>query len=401
MYAHGMRKWSLASILMCLLLPVLILTVLWCPTTTSMHLPPVPLSDASPLVRPSWPSPQPPPMLSHDLIVNSNLNVNDNTNSPYEQINQVPRVPNYSRSQKFTHNINRNSFRDIFYKNHNNNDKFSSNSQLSGDQLGSDSRNDKRYGPVRPSRVAMGDARVVRSRSGTVDHDGERMIVSDQQHRQTNESEMKMVREQREVASRHRLALQLRVKRARIESHHRSLRLSAASPSPVERSRRDSRHDNQLSRNSQFANDRTRKRRYCSARDPAALAFEAPTVFEGKVRSMTSDRRNVTFEVKEVFKRQPGPKLPSLVRLRFAYRNTSECDGHKANRGKYRPVGFVKDELEPGRVYLLFVDQIDIGNYSIIGQPIKRTKKAVADVRIGVNETYGESHQLHFYSLTF
>lgn len=49
-------------------------------------------------------------------------------------------------------------------------------------------------------------------------------------------------------------------------------------------------------------------------------------------------------------------------------------------------------ELEPGKVYLLFVEQQmgDIGNFSILGQPIRKTNRAVMDVREGVEKKYGE-----------
>lgn len=105
---------------------------------------------------------------------------------------------------------------------------------------------------------------------------------------------------------------------------------------------------------------------------------------------MSSDRRrnfSVTFEVKEIFKRQNGLKIPSLIRLKFTYRNSSECDIY---REEFRSVGYVREELEPGKLYILFVDQIDLGNFTILGQPIKRTRKAVNDVRTGVKEDYGE-----------
>lgn len=158
------------------------------------------------------------------------------------------------------------------------------------------------------------------------------------------------------------------------------------------RNRRESRHhaDMNARHSHQPISMRTTKRRFCSARDPTTLAFEAPTVFEGKVRSMSSDRRrnfSVTFEVKEVYKRQLGYKLPLLLRLQFSYRNNSECDIYKETM---RSRGLVRDELEQGKVYILFVEQIDLGNYTILGQPIKKTKKVVNDVKIGVSEKYGE-----------
>uniref|UniRef100_A0A1B0DCV5 Vein beta-barrel domain-containing protein n=1 Tax=Phlebotomus papatasi TaxID=29031 RepID=A0A1B0DCV5_PHLPP len=153
--------------------------------------------------------------------------------------------------------------------------------------------------------------------------------------------------------------------------------------SPFGRNRRESR----------YRPNRGRQRRYCSARDPTALAFEAPTVFEGKVRSMSSDRRanfSATFEVKEIHKNQSTFKLPPLVRLQFSFGNTSECDIY---REKFRPRGNVRDELEQGKVYFLFVKQVTLGNFTIIGQPIKKTKKTLNEVKTGASEKYVHSVQ--------
>lgn len=136
----------------------------------------------------------------------------------------------------------------------------------------------------------------------------------------------------------------------------------------------------------------TSRRRFCSARDVATLAYEAPTVFEGKVKSMSADRRHnfsVTFEVLFTHKAQPRLKLPRLVRLQFEQRNTSgECDIY---REQLRPRGFVRD-LEQGRIYLLFVEQQrgDIGNFSILGRPVRRSEKSFKEMQMGVKTTYGE-----------
>ncbi|XP_055688620.1 protein vein isoform X2 [Lutzomyia longipalpis] len=154
---------------------------------------------------------------------------------------------------------------------------------------------------------------------------------------------------------------------------------------PYGRNRRESRY-----------RPKGRQRRYCSARDPTALAFEAPTVFEGKVRSMSSDRRanfSATFEVKDIHKNQSPFKLPSMVRLQFTFGNTSECDIY---REKFRPRGNVRDELEQGKVYFLFLKQITLGNFTIIGQPIKKTKKTLQEVKTGASEKYGQRASIEF-----
>lgn len=166
------------------------------------------------------------------------------------------------------------------------------------------------------------------------------------------------------------------------------------------RNRRESRfHHQQLpsslpQHNSNSVNrsnrDRQRRRRYCSARDPRTLAFEAPTVFEGKIKSMTPDRQanfSVTVEILKVHKQQANFTLPRQVRLQFAYKNASECDIY---REEFRHRGFVRDELEQGKIYFLFVKQISLGNFTILGQPIKKISRTAKDVELGVSERYGE-----------
>ncbi|CAO1371308.1 unnamed protein product [Diamesa serratosioi] len=137
-------------------------------------------------------------------------------------------------------------------------------------------------------------------------------------------------------------------------------------------------------------NNRNRQRRYCSARDAKTLAFEAPTVFEGKIKSMSSDRRanfSVTFEIVKIYKQQAGFKLPQNVRLQFTYKNYSECDIY---REEFRQRGFVRDELEQGKLYFLFVKQINLGNFTILGQPIKKNRRTANDVSEGVSANYGK-----------
>jgi protein vein len=157
------------------------------------------------------------------------------------------------------------------------------------------------------------------------------------------------------------------------------------------RNRRESRFHHPTVPPQQHRNrDRQRRRRYCSARDPRTLAFEAPTVFEGKIKSMTPDRQanfSVTVEILKVHKQQANFTLPRQVRLQFAYRNASECDIY---REEFRHRGFVRDELEQGKIYFLFVKQISLGNFTILGQPIKKISRTAKDVEIGVSERYGE-----------
>ncbi|XP_037809148.1 protein vein isoform X2 [Lucilia sericata] len=168
--------------------------------------------------------------------------------------------------------------------------------------------------------------------------------------------------------------------------------LSSLRKSPSPHNLRQHQHQHQHHQHQQQQRMRKHSRRYCSARDPAQLAFEAPTVFEGKIVSMTPDRRqnfSATVEVREVFKQQIGYRLQKYLRLQFAYRNNSgECDIY---REQLRPRGLVRgDTIEPGRMYLLFVQQIDIGNFTILGQPIRKTKRVVEAVRYAVSGNYAQ-----------
>lgn len=134
-----------------------------------------------------------------------------------------------------------------------------------------------------------------------------------------------------------------------------------------------------------------RRRRYCSARDPEQLAFEAPTVFEGKLISMSFDRRanfSISFEVLKEFKTQKGYILPKQVRLQFSYLNGSgECDIY---REYLKPRGLVRvNDLEQGRLYYLFVQQIDLANFTILGQPIRKTRHTTEKLLRGVSNQYG------------
>ncbi|XP_049292314.1 protein vein [Anopheles funestus] len=140
-------------------------------------------------------------------------------------------------------------------------------------------------------------------------------------------------------------------------------------------------------------------RRYCSARDPATLAFEAPIVCEAKVKSM-SDRRPTfaaTFEILTVHKQPPKGRLQRsrTVRLPFNLTTTNECD---IFRGKFRERGYVREELELGKVYFLFLKANNMGytNFTILGQPIRKIKRSEVGVLQGVNPNYGTRPVIHF-----
>ncbi|XP_068149361.1 protein vein isoform X2 [Drosophila tropicalis] len=142
---------------------------------------------------------------------------------------------------------------------------------------------------------------------------------------------------------------------------------------------------------------RQRAGRYCSARDPAQLAFVAPTVFQGTFTSMSADRRvnfSATMKVLHTYKQQTDLQLPQLVRLQFAMPNTSggECDIY---REKLKPRGLLRsgNDLEQASdiSYMMFVQQTNPGNFTILGQPIRVTQSVMDSVKMAVSENYAQN----------
>ncbi|XP_032598746.2 protein vein [Drosophila grimshawi] len=137
------------------------------------------------------------------------------------------------------------------------------------------------------------------------------------------------------------------------------------------------------------------KQPYCSAHDPAQLAYAAPTVFRGVFTSMTADRRanfSATMKVLYVYKQQRDLQLPQLVRLQFALSNSSgECDIYQE---QLLPRGLVRrNKLEQSSdiSYMMFVQQTNPGNFSILGQPKRVTARVLKSVQKAVNETYAQN----------
>lgn len=138
-----------------------------------------------------------------------------------------------------------------------------------------------------------------------------------------------------------------------------------------------------------------RYNRYCSARDPAQLAFAAPTVFQGVFKSMSADRRvnfSATMKVEKVYKQQHDLQLPTLVRLQFALSNSSgECDIY---RERLMPRGMLRsgNDLQQASdiSYMMFVQQTNPGNFTILGQPMRVTHLVVEAVETAVSENYSE-----------
>ncbi|XP_041631164.2 protein vein isoform X3 [Drosophila kikkawai] len=141
---------------------------------------------------------------------------------------------------------------------------------------------------------------------------------------------------------------------------------------------------------------RQRSDRYCSARDPAQLAYAAPTVFKGVFKSMSADRRlnfSASMKVVEVYKQQRGLQLPTLVRLQFTVRNNSgECDIY---REKLRPRGVLRsgNDLQQATSieYVVFAQQTNPGNFTILGQPMRASHSVMEAVKTAVSDNYAQN----------
>ncbi|XP_043505683.1 protein vein isoform X2 [Polistes fuscatus] len=176
-----------------------------------------------------------------------------------------------------------------------------------------------------------------------------------------------------------------------------------------------------------------RGQNWCPDMDVGNRAYMAPTVFEGKARSMSSSRKPgtnyaVTFEVKHVYKSQPGfPPLQKndSVRLHFLdksrpgksticrsyerYGNNSagkqqqqrgggggggggiggttatatEAGGEGGNQS-----GVVRANIKRGKVYLVFVNRVGPRNFTILGEPVVCSKKNEQAVQAVVRPDY-------------
>ena len=136
-------------------------------------------------------------------------------------------------------------------------------------------------------------------------------------------------------------------------------------------------------------------------------AFLAPTVFEGKARSMSFLRKPgsnyaVTFEVRQVYKSQAG-FLPlqknDSVRLHFrdktAPGKSTICgyaDNNAAIQQQQQDIqsGVVRANIKRGKVYLVFVNRVGPRNFTILGEPVIRSKKNEQAVQAVIRPDYGE-----------
>lgn len=151
-----------------------------------------------------------------------------------------------------------------------------------------------------------------------------------------------------------------------------------------------------------------RGRNWCPDMDVGNRAFIAPTVFEGKARSMSSLRKPgsnyaVTFEVRQVYKSQGGfvpLQKNDSVRLHFRDKATpskSTLCGYEDNEAGIRQQeqrdnrsGMVRANIKRGKVYLVFVNRVGPRNFTILGEPVIRSKKNEQAVQAVTRPDYGE-----------
>ncbi|CAG5107025.1 Similar to vn: Protein vein (Drosophila melanogaster) [Cotesia congregata] len=173
-------------------------------------------------------------------------------------------------------------------------------------------------------------------------------------------------------------------------------------------------------------------RNWCPEIDVGNRAYLAPTVFEGKVRSMSSSRSPgsnyaVTFEVKQVYKSQAGfqpLRKNDSVRLHFrdkSDKRTGGGGGAGAGAGGTRGTGggesggksslcrnegtnehqqlhelrqrddnarVVRADIKRGKVYLVFVNRVGPRNFTILGEPVIRSKKNEQAVQAVIRPDY-------------
>uniref|UniRef100_A0A1B6DH23 Protein vein n=1 Tax=Clastoptera arizonana TaxID=38151 RepID=A0A1B6DH23_9HEMI len=124
--------------------------------------------------------------------------------------------------------------------------------------------------------------------------------------------------------------------------------------------------------------------------DVAARAYLAGVVFEGKARSRSADKGPggmyaVTFSVQHVYK-DTNPvalRLRSQVRLNFKEKTRPSTPRPCVQDFNYtsRSSELVKANIKSGGKYLVFVSGAGPRNYTVLGEPVFRTKKNLQAVR--------------------
>lgn len=171
---------------------------------------------------------------------------------------------------------------------------------------------------------------------------------------------------------------------------------------------------------------------WCPDMDISNRAYLSPTVFEGKARSMSSSRKPgsnyaVTFEVKQVYKSQSGfqpLRKNDSVRLHFRDKlnkiidNKSSICHQDSNNGiiddiidinnkrvnyytnrmiNYYNQKIIRADIKRGKVYLVFVNRVGPRNFTILGEPVIRSKKNEQAVQAVVRPDYG----MFFYFILY
>ncbi|XP_061936168.1 protein vein isoform X2 [Apis cerana] len=151
-----------------------------------------------------------------------------------------------------------------------------------------------------------------------------------------------------------------------------------------------------------------RGQNWCPDVDVGNRAYLAPTVFEGKARSMSSVRKPgsnyaVTFEVKQVYKSQPGfQPLQKNDSVRLHFRDKSapgkstvcgyDTDGKQQQQQQQQQrdnqSGVVRANIKRGKVYLVFVNRVGPRNFTILGEPVIRSKKNEQAVQAVIRPDY-------------
>lgn len=184
-------------------------------------------------------------------------------------------------------------------------------------------------------------------------------------------------------------------------------RLRVSRSTEKQRAKNRTRSESAREQRRKCRNKGCRGRNWCPDMDIGNRAFLAPTVFEGKARSMSSLRKPgsnyaVTFEVKQVYKSQSGfqpLQKNDSVRLHFrdkvAPGKSTLCNnvanGNNAGQSQRdNTSGVVRANIKRGKVYLVFVNRVGPRNFTILGEPVIRSKKNEQAVQAVIRPDYGK-----------
>lgn len=138
--------------------------------------------------------------------------------------------------------------------------------------------------------------------------------------------------------------------------------------------------------------------------DVSARAYLAGTVFEGKARSRSATKEPggvyaVTFSVQHVYKdRSPATlRLRSQVRLHFREKTGGRVSTECVQDYNYTSTsveGPVRANIKRGGKYLVFVSGVGPHNFTVVGEPVFRSKKNLQAVRDVLCHNCGEYHHI-------